>query len=560
MKRVLVLLICILLCFSFAGCGVIKRPLKSPSGSADKSNTTEGNPPDTGSKKDLDNASAGKTEDKTNPGSDSSKSESTNGKMIIDGTAIADGRIYAKITDTNAEFSLLCAMAGLGAIIVPDTRGKRITVYLNDNTFIFDLTKENLGWDIDTSRTDAVLRYDSYYDDIIIDGETAHGILDKIGATYMVDRIKSEIRINGARVAKLFVNGTEINSGEFSKVNLVNTELPILLIMQNLGATVDIDDAQGVITVTYGEKVFKFDLAQKNFGWSIKPGTLLPVRKFDGKEIVLDGDSASDIFRDIGAFFSVDREKNEIHIAVATTEPHLFINGYDMTEDVYLKITDKNAQFSLFVTMACLGARIVPNMSKGKITVYCNDKEFIFDLTKENLGWDIDSSRTDAVLRYDSYYDDIIIDGETAREIFDKIGATYTFDSTRSEIRINGLKVAKLFVNGFEIKSEEYAKINLVNTELPILLIMKNLGATIDIDDTQSVITVTYGEKVFEFNLSQKDFGWLIKPGALLSTRKFDGEELILDGDSASDIFKDIGATVKVDRETYTIQIYCVKQ
>lgn len=44
MKRVLVLLICILLCFSFAGCGVIKRPLKSPSGSADKSNTTEGTP------------------------------------------------------------------------------------------------------------------------------------------------------------------------------------------------------------------------------------------------------------------------------------------------------------------------------------------------------------------------------------------------------------------------------------------------------------------------------------------------------------------------------------
>ena len=271
-------------------------------------------PPDTGSKKDLDNASADKTEDKANPGSDSSKSESTNGKMIIDGTAIADGRIYAKITDTNAEFFLLCAMAGLGAIIVPDTRGKRITVYLNDNTFIFYLTKENLGWDIDTSRTDAVLRYDSYYDDIIIDGETAHGILDKIGATYMVDRIKSEIRINGLKVAKLFVNGFEIKSEEYAKINLVNTELPILLIMKNLGATIDIDDTQSVITVTYGEKVFEFNLSQKDFGWLIKPGTLLSTRKFDGEELILDGDSASDIFKDIGATVKVDRETYTIQI------------------------------------------------------------------------------------------------------------------------------------------------------------------------------------------------------------------------------------------------------
>lgn len=115
----------------------------------------------------------------------------------------------------------------------------------------------------------------------------------------------------------------------------------------------------------------------------------------------------------------------------------------------------------------------------------------------------------------------------------------------------------KLIINGHDITRENHVKIKAKNTEIPLLAVMKELGAIITWNDRMTVVSIDCFGKIFKLDIKDFDFGWYVKPGTVEAVRIFDGNEIIIDGESALYIFNDIGAIFNVNRDARIIEIRC---
>ncbi len=126
-----------------------------------------------------------------------------------------------------------------------------------------------------------------------------------------------------------------------------------------------------------------------------------------------------------------------------------------------------------------------------------------------------------------------------------------------SERENKAMNKYKLIINGHDITRENHVKIKAKNTEIPLLAVMKELGANIAWNDKMTVVSIDCFGKIFKLDINDFDFGWYVKPGTVEAVRIFDGKEIIIDGESALDIFNDIGAIFNVNRDAGIIEIRC---
>lgn len=126
-----------------------------------------------------------------------------------------------------------------------------------------------------------------------------------------------------------------------------------------------------------------------------------------------------------------------------------------------------------------------------------------------------------------------------------------------SERENQTMSECRLIINGHDITRENHVKIKAKNTEIPLLAVMKELGANIAWDDKMTVVSIDCFGKIFKIDINDFDFGWYVKPGTVEAVRIFDGKEIIIDGESALDIFNDIGAIFNVNRDAGIIEIRC---
>lgn len=107
-----------------------------------------------------------------------------------------------------------------------------------------------------------------------------------------------------------------------------------------------------------------------------------------------------------------------------------------------------------------------------------------------------------------------------------------------------------LIVNGKELID---IKFNGDNFELPILLISQELGAKVEWVDSQRVV-ISSDDKSVVLDISEKDFGLAVPPGAIGTVRKLDGDDIILDDVSARGIITNLlNAKISYDCDEYEI-------
>lgn len=116
-----------------------------------------------------------------------------------------------------------------------------------------------------------------------------------------------------------------------------------------------------------------------------------------------------------------------------------------------------------------------------------------------------------------------------------------------AELIVNGKKLPKNNCVGIDTQSK--------NTVLPLLEVLKELGAEVRWRDT-NVVVIEHRGTVVELNANKDDFGILIPPGTIGAVRRVVNAELIIDGDSVQSLLANImEAEIKVVEQTSTIYI-----
>lgn len=115
----------------------------------------------------------------------------------------------------------------------------------------------------------------------------------------------------------------------------------------------------------------------------------------------------------------------------------------------------------------------------------------------------------------------------------------------------------RLVVNGKDISDGLYVKMKAKynNTEIPLLAVLKELGAQVQWKDT-SVVTVQFKDSAFEIDTEKEQFGILIPPGTRQAVRKVVEKEIIIDSNSVEGfLLYNTGAVISIDYEKAIISI-----
>lgn len=136
------------------------------------------------------------------------------------------------------------------------------------------------------------------------------------GSTQTTNNILSNEEENKVSNCTLLVNGKDITSGNYVKINYQhqNTELPLLAILEELGADIQWKDANTVM-IKYKETTFDIDTANEDFGLPIPPGTTKAIRQIVNNEILIDGTSVQGLLNIMGAKIEIDYNSSVVSIS-----------------------------------------------------------------------------------------------------------------------------------------------------------------------------------------------------------------------------------------------------
>lgn len=115
----------------------------------------------------------------------------------------------------------------------------------------------------------------------------------------------------------------------------------------------------------------------------------------------------------------------------------------------------------------------------------------------------------------------------------------------------------RLVVNGKDISDSLHIKMKAQynNTEIPLLAILKELGAQVQWKDS-AVVIVQFKDSAFEIDTEKEQFGILIPPGTRQAVRKVVEKEIIIDSNSVEGfLLYNTGAVISIDYEKAIISI-----
>lgn len=118
----------------------------------------------------------------------------------------------------------------------------------------------------------------------------------------------------------LFVEGKELSHLHYVRINHQdnNTEIPIIAVLEQLGASVLWKD-KNEVTIEYNGNCTTIDTLEDDFGIPIPPGTTGAVRQIVNNEIIFDGWSVRGLLRNLmGAEIIVDYDSSIINITRTT--------------------------------------------------------------------------------------------------------------------------------------------------------------------------------------------------------------------------------------------------
>lgn len=119
----------------------------------------------------------------------------------------------------------------------------------------------------------------------------------------------------------------------------------------------------------------------------------------------------------------------------------------------------------------------------------------------------------------------------------------------------------RLVVNGKDISDSLHIKMKAKynNTEIPLLAVLKELGAQVQWKDS-AVVTVQFKDSAFEIDTEKEQFGILIPPGTRQAVRKVVEKEIIIDSNSVEGfLLYKTGAVISIDYEKAIISIDSTK-
>ena len=142
----------------------------------------------------------------------------------------------------------------------------------------------------------------------------------------------------------------------------------------------------------------------------------------------------------------------------------------------------------------------------------------------------------------------------------------YTMDVVRLEHSLvidASQKVSNcgLLVNGRDLSYEAYVCMDYEreSAELPLLAILKELGAEVCWNDTHTV-TVTYGDKTLDFDTRDEYFGVLIPPGTTNAIRRVENNELFFDDESVRVLLRSVmEVTIRINTDYGEVRIDSVE-
>jgi len=145
----------------------------------------------------------------------------------------------------------------------------------------------------------------------------------------------------------------------------------------------------------------------------------------------------------------------------------------------------------------------------------------------------------------DTEHSSVVIDETELTSVTTQTTTTSSIDSydtpikyTLSDSQIATQRNCKLIINGKDITNNNYVKIRIDDkvAELPLLAIMKELGAEVKWENEKSV-SMIFHEKTLNFDVSKWDLDILVPPGAI-GVRKIINNELVYDYDSVKYLLK----------------------
>lgn len=205
-----------------------------------------------------------------------------------------------------------------------------------------------------------------------------------------------------------------------------------------------------------------------------------------------------------------------------------------------------------------LGATVKWNKDKTVVTVSYDGKTSSFS-DKDYVFEEITLNGEQTPVKDANFGNRLSGGRNTAIKIMSEVGATIEFGSNGKTctIRLHGQKTGKLFVNGTAIATKSKIRFNCTSEELPLLAIMKALGADVQWNNAMTEVKINF-EGLYSTTLNTKsaDFGLLLPPGTEEGVRRVEGNEIIMDSDSIYMILNAIGATVNIlDRDSLEISI-----
>lgn len=116
----------------------------------------------------------------------------------------------------------------------------------------------------------------------------------------------------------LLVNNKNITNKSYAIIDCqnMNTDIPLLLIIQELGGKVFWKN-ESIVCIKYNGEQIEIDVTKKDFGIPIPPGTKQAIRKITNGEIRIDSVSVRGFFRNI-MNATIDVDYNTLVISIVS--------------------------------------------------------------------------------------------------------------------------------------------------------------------------------------------------------------------------------------------------
>lgn len=237
----------------------------------------------------------------------------------------------------------------------------------------------------------------------------------------------------------------------------------------------------------------------------------------------------------------------------------LFVNHVELASNTVKFCSEK--QYAELPALAILRALDVETQWEGNEILLTNGSTSLtLDVSKEDFGlWIIDAARS---VRRQEGEELILDDISTELLVVYLTGGKVTVDYEARKVDVwvpNGaysLTDASLIINGEDATGENYVKLDLEYryAELPLLAVLRALGAEIALEGTEYQITYR-GEAVWTLDTAKIAYNYPAPPGTDPVIRKTVGGELIFDDTSARLLLGALGASLTIDYQSLTVYV-----